>query len=244
MSKMSSSLKEFDNFHSMVCQPKAAQRCVDEFKSKNGCILFMPTSYCSTRNRDDKKSRDIIANYDGSILLNLLSYYALVVASFTGLCTLLGMTDTVEMEEYSGQGDRGVQVWPLEKSNHDISLLARSSKKEPLIRIEDSVFKYMEDHVYRYTTDQKVAKMSLDDSGPKFYLKRKFEYHFRLVSLHVIMVHFSCTYKGHTNLHLVEVYHIKNPFLRFTLGTVFDTMAKLLRHITCGSLKNTKAKNK
>ncbi len=239
---MTSTLKEFHSFHSMVCQPNAAQRCIDEFKSQNGCILFMPTSYCS-ESTHSKNSKGVIANYDASLLLNLFSYYLLVLWSFTGLSTLLGMTDTVETKEYSQQGD--LCVWPLQKRNPDVSLLARSSKMEPLIQIEDSIYKYMEYHVVQCMDDEEVSQNNLGDKeGPNFYLNRKFEYHFRLIGLHVIMVHFLSTYMERKTLHLVEVYHIRNPLLRFVFSTIMNTLGKLLRHLRALDTFNYYAKSK
>ena len=69
----------------MLCSPLPADRCVKAFK---GIILFMPSNY----------KEHGIAHYRVPNL-NVVIYYFLVLWSFTGLSTLLQMTDCIETSE-------------------------------------------------------------------------------------------------------------------------------------------------
>jgi hypothetical protein len=73
-----------------VCSPAASMRCIKSFDK----VLFMPYYY--------KKVG--IAYFDCTKILNLLTYYLLVWASFTGLSTLLGLTKTMCTKENMEKG--------------------------------------------------------------------------------------------------------------------------------------------
>lgn len=73
----------------MVCGPVAATRCCGSF---NG-ILFMPSDYAK---------RGVCSYYSKTV--NVVTYYALVLASFTGISTLIGSTDTLAVEENLKEG--------------------------------------------------------------------------------------------------------------------------------------------
>jgi len=76
------SLEDFRNFHGMLCGPITARRCIQAFA--NSTVLFMPHDY---------ESVPSLQIYDSSRpAMNLVSYYGLVLISFTGLWTLLGRT--------------------------------------------------------------------------------------------------------------------------------------------------------
>jgi len=122
-------LKEFHAFHSMVCNPLSAQKCIEAFTNGThgqeqekqgvnyrsesgrnssgsggggGCILFMPSSYRQISSRSDQLKEINLHDATGS--LNIISYYALVVVSLTGLSTLLGLTDFIEVTDFSRSG--------------------------------------------------------------------------------------------------------------------------------------------
>ncbi len=78
-------MSEFINFHGMLISPASAMRCV---ASINGVVLFMPSNY---------KERGISA-YQVTYLTTI-TYYLLVLFSFTGLSTTLQMTDFLESAE-------------------------------------------------------------------------------------------------------------------------------------------------
>lgn len=113
-------LKDFHAFHKMVCKPSSAQKCVEAFtsgtheqeqegncrsqsgSSGGGCILFMPSSYRQISSKKNQLKE--IKLYDATRSLNIISYYALVVVSLTGLSTLLGLTEIIEVTEFSRSG--------------------------------------------------------------------------------------------------------------------------------------------
>ncbi|KAJ3305612.1 hypothetical protein HDV03_001257 [Kappamyces sp. JEL0829] len=76
---------EFTAYHGMLSPPAASRRCTAAF---DGTVVFMPSNY---RERG-------IAHYDWTGYYTL-TYYALVLASLTGLSTLLGCTNTVAATE-------------------------------------------------------------------------------------------------------------------------------------------------
>mmetsp|Transcript_43565 Transcript_43565/g.102380 ORF Transcript_43565/g.102380 Transcript_43565/m.102380 type:complete len:231 (-) Transcript_43565:329-1021(-) len=88
------SLEEFKSFHGMLVSPPAAQRCIRDF---NGCILFMPHTYgrdVETFPVQGKSPFEVT-------VLNLFTYYLLVLATNTGLSTLVQQTDFVDSRETS-----------------------------------------------------------------------------------------------------------------------------------------------
>merc|ERR1712038_556295 len=149
---------------------------------------------------------------------------------------------TVEINEYPQEQDK-LCVWPLEKRNCNELLLQKSSQLEPTIQLTNTVFDYLENHVLQKSDGDKDTTQIGNGERPIFHMKRKFEYHFRLVSLHVIMVHFSCTFKGTTSLHLGEVYHIKNGILRATMEMLFDKLGTFSNYVF-GASNRTKLKRK
>ena len=90
-------LCDYRRFHGMFCGVDAARRCVASF---DGTILFMPATY------------DPVAFVDATTKagplpfevqrLTTAKYYLLVLGSLTGLCTLLGLTRTVDASEGLG----------------------------------------------------------------------------------------------------------------------------------------------
>ncbi|KAJ3406031.1 hypothetical protein CcCBS67573_g01187 [Chytriomyces confervae] len=91
------SLTDFTNFHGMLASPAASLRCIAAFKG--AAVIFMPSNY---------KLKGISAyNYTN---LTLTLYYSLVVFSFTGLSTLLGLTHFVRAEEALEKGVQGADT--------------------------------------------------------------------------------------------------------------------------------------
>ena len=222
----------------------------------------MPNSYIRQQQHDD-----VIWRYDASKSLDIVTYYFLVLFSLTGLSTLLGMTETVEIQEYivtsndnektkshkknldvNDGKDDDLCVWSSFNSKvQDIPLKLKNelqSKLDASIVITPSVFEYMQRHI----------QLHHDNPNFKIYLARKFEYHFRLIDLHVIMLHFiSTSYnddgttttntsdsadeddnggdKSKQTLHLVEVYHCKNVILRHFFDVVFSVAGKVMRFV-------------
>ena len=80
-------LEDYKHFHGMLCRPETAQRCIESF---SGSILFLPQDYNSP---DDY---DFTPPY-----LTVVTYYLLVLLSFTGLSSLFGMTRVHCAEEYA-----------------------------------------------------------------------------------------------------------------------------------------------
>lgn len=188
----SASLDDYRNFHGMKCHPSTAQRCINSF---NGTILFMP-EHC---NFSDPKS---IARYDCSDgILNLWSYYLLVLISFTGFSTLCGQTKFLVAEEHV----------PLQQQQFfDVKDIVVSSYN-PRLKVDQNVLNY-------------VMKQTESSS---LKLARRFEYHFGgIVPVSVIMLHFVCN-KG--LLHLVEVYQVERGRRFFAFVT--DTLGEALRWI-------------
>ena len=82
-------LGTYDAFHSMTCNVLNATICSLSLKGK---VLFMPEK-CEP---NDYKRYTYLGSLDG---LSVIRYYLLVILSFTGLSTLLGMTKTKRSEE-------------------------------------------------------------------------------------------------------------------------------------------------
>jgi len=177
-------LNDYSNFHGMLCRPSTAQKCINSF---NGTILFMP-EHCRTSDPAN------IARYDCSGgILNLASYYLLVVVSLTGLSTLFRQTKFLVAEQVPFQQQQ--------------------------VNVDDLVSKQSNS---RLAVDQNVLNYVLQQTNSSsLQVVRRFEYHFGgLVPVSVIMLHFVCD-KG--LLHLVEVYHVKRgrrifAFITDTLG--------------------------
>jgi hypothetical protein len=83
--KRVASLRDYANFHGMLCHPTTAQRCVESFDGK---IVFAPTGYSeSTLPMFEYRGDD-----SALLKLDIYTYYFLVLASFTGLSTLCRQT--------------------------------------------------------------------------------------------------------------------------------------------------------
>ena len=81
-------LAEFERFHAMLPRPGVARRCVAAFQNT---IVFAPASYTD--------AEDFPAHGDSRYevkRLTVFAYWLLVLASLTGLSTMLGCTDTVD----------------------------------------------------------------------------------------------------------------------------------------------------
>ena len=84
-------LAEFERFHAMLPRPGVARRCVAAFQNT---IVFAPASYTD--------ADDFPAHGDSRYevkRLTVLAYWLLVLASFTGLSTMLGRTDVLDARE-------------------------------------------------------------------------------------------------------------------------------------------------
>ncbi len=238
-------LSNFNTFHSMRADPFTANKCIKSFTTNKGCILFMPSSYSQTDNQTKSgsartstcSSRSILEEinlHDASNSLNLISYYALVIASFTGMSTILGLTQSIKVVEFAN--DQAPTVWPLaacdDSNNATDRVLLLRSDLEPKIEVKNEIFEYIEMHLGHSNKRNGTIK-----------LKRKFEYCFRLVGLNVIMLHFTSTRShkksirvpdAHVNeetMHLVEVYHIQNPLLRILMAHMFRILGRLSKFL-------------
>ena len=80
-------LAEFERFHAMLPRPGVARRCVAAFQNT---IVFAPASYTDADFPAHGDSRYEVKR------LTVFAYWLLVLASFTGLSTLLGCTDTID----------------------------------------------------------------------------------------------------------------------------------------------------
>ena len=82
----------FLRFHGMLCGPDVARSCVSAF---NGTILFMPASYDPDAFLGDRQAP--LPHEVRS--LTSLKYYALVLCSLTGFCSLLRLTEVISAQE-------------------------------------------------------------------------------------------------------------------------------------------------
>ena len=87
---------------SMLIAPGPAQRCIESF---NGRILFMPSSY--SRDAATFPAAGLRSRWEPS--LSLTTYYLLVLASLTGLSTLLGQTDVLGAAAQRRRAVRGAE---------------------------------------------------------------------------------------------------------------------------------------
>ena len=141
-------LEHYKHFHGMLCRPETAQRCIESF---TGTILFLPQGYQSP------------GDYDFTIpFLTVITYYLLVLLSFTGLSSLFGMTRMPCAEEYDSPM---IITSALSSSHCDSSLVARDD-------CWDYIYKKFNCHTLR--------------------LSRRFEYEFLFGNLSVVMFHLVC----------------------------------------------------
>lgn len=207
-------MKDYNSFHSMVVKPSIANNCIQSFVQSKGCILFMPYDH-----GDDK-----IHRYDASRgeRLSLISYYALVFFSFTGLSTLLGMTKTVDVQDYTSSG--GLSIWNKDGN----AAVETRSILNPQVYVRDCALKYVEKHIK--TFNRKIDNSDGGAGSPApLKLQRRFEYNFRLCGgLNVIMLHLASSDCPDV-LHLVEVYQHTNPVLRYIIDKVLSILTICLR---------------
>eukprot|EP00527_Entomoneis_sp_CCMP2396_P007111 CAMPEP_0198140174 /NCGR_PEP_ID=MMETSP1443-20131203/3380_1 /TAXON_ID=186043 /ORGANISM="Entomoneis sp., Strain CCMP2396" /LENGTH=224 /DNA_ID=CAMNT_0043802521 /DNA_START=53 /DNA_END=727 /DNA_ORIENTATION=+ len=191
------SLQDFRNFHGMVCNPAAAGRCINEFSGATS--IFMPSDYTRPTNEADGGCLNSFRSFDISKILNRVSYYALVLFSFTGLTSLLGCTKFLIGREEQG-----------EISVEEGNIVAESN---PELVIDSSVFEYI---IKKQAQQQQFEDDLVTSScNHQFFIKRRFEYDFGGM-LTVMMIHLGCVGdEGKT--HLVEVYRVKNALLRSVL---------------------------
>ncbi len=166
--------------------------------SFNGRILFMPSSYA-------RDAATFPLNGERSpweaASLSLLTYYLLVAVTLTGLSTLLRQTAVLDARD-----DALVERDP----SRDGSLLV--SAATPSLRVDPCVLDFL------------VAE---DDSASAVKVKRRFEFHFRLAAVKVVMVHLvSLGSDGRPILrdgvevtHLVEVF--ESPWGRWMVHPAF-----------------------
>jgi hypothetical protein len=146
------SLDDYTNFHGMLCRPRTAKRCIDSF---TGSILFMPDHYTTSKT---------LENYDcGRGITNTLTYYLLVLITFTGLSTLLQQTEIRMAEE------------TLLKLDSDNTVIC--SPHDGRLKVDSSVL----DYVLR------------QHNSTNLKLTRRFHFYFGgLVPISVIMLHLEC----------------------------------------------------
>ena len=92
-------LAEFERFHAMLPRPGVARRCVAAFQNT---IVFAPASYTDADFPAHGDSRYEVKR------LTVFAYWLLVLASFTGLSTLLGRTDVLDAREVDVINEREV----------------------------------------------------------------------------------------------------------------------------------------
>ena len=80
-------LAEFERFHAMLPRPGVARRCVAAFQNT---IVFAAASYTDADFPAHGDSRYEVKR------LTVFAYWLLVLASFTGLSTMLGRTDCLD----------------------------------------------------------------------------------------------------------------------------------------------------
>jgi len=99
-------LNDYYRFHGMLCPFGAAHRCIQTF---DGIVLFMPATY-------DPRSFDSAATLPHEVKnLTTLTYYLLVLSSFTGLCSMLCLTETMDARA-------GADLAPPHKSPHPLAI--------------------------------------------------------------------------------------------------------------------------
>jgi hypothetical protein len=207
-------LKDYVSFHGMLTKPKAARKCINSFNKSNGCIVFLPF---------DHEDDEIFTTY-----LSLISYYALVFVSWTGFSSLIGMTDTIDVQDFSENG--GIQVWPAlddDREKSEKSTILTTSLVDPQIRVRDVVWEFVVNHADQNSTTSTIAPLNEDtallkedaallkeDSNNTIHLQRRFEFDFLLsCGLRVIMLHVTSS-NNPGALHLVEIYKFRIPLIQ------------------------------
>lgn len=204
-SKAQATLNEYRAFHSMLCPPHVAKRCIDSLVGAGGGVFLFGTPDAHAGGRADCTS-----------FWGVWPYYFLVLYSLTGLSTLLRLTDEVDAREFS-VGDKA----PIPEEG---SKWLRSERNES-VAVSNSAIECC-----RRAGSNQRGKQKCEDTEklPSIRLRRRFEYDFRLIGLNVIMLHFmttASTAKGGESellgadsrelLHIVEVFQFRNPLVRF-----------------------------
>lgn len=185
------SLKEFEAFHGMVCNPISSQRCIQYF---DGCALFASQEDYATTNL---KTFDYTRT---PIPLNIFTYYMLVVFSCTGLISLLGMTtpSLICEENTVFSTDR------FDKEKEDLPVVQSKTLKnipgEKILFIPNKVIFYIIQRSLGLHESDEISSLK-SALLPKVKLIRRFEYQFGNL-LSVMMCHFVCN----DHKYLVEVY--------------------------------------
>ncbi|KAL7581306.1 hypothetical protein ACA910_006071 [Epithemia clementina (nom. ined.)] len=222
-------LQDFVNFHGMLCRPSTAQRCIDEFHS--GTVLFMPNDYnrmlqqnhliLNNNNYTNKSAApplslaNVFAPYDFTLTLTTSSYYALVLVTFTGLLTWLGLTKFLVGRE---------KVEPIIDSSSSSLSRRVVAESNPHLVIEPCVLDYIR-------IEQNIPSTS------NFFVKRQFEYNFGGMLL-VMMIHLGVILNDGSSdtsdaaaaaaaatTHLVEVYRIQPTIVRVLYRYTFSLMS-------------------
>ena len=250
-------LQNFHAFHGMLCSPRVANECIQSFQ--HGAILFLPSYYEETAVMKEDR-------YTYNHSLTVVTYYLLVLVSFTGLSSILGQTQTIDAREfncndthtntsdeqfdtndclssYQQEQRNKEQVVESKQSQESVSCLW-SAKGEPNIQIKPFLFdklKQRHSSVYSNDGDRQGQKISLK-------LKRRFEYEFSLCNLHVIMLHIeSCNTNDAEEenklLHLVEVYHLRNRLFQTILDSLLYCIGRPVEFIIQVMQQKNKEKN-
>jgi hypothetical protein len=115
------------------------------------------------------------------------------------LSTLLGVTEYRETKEFDKNCLKEISDKWVSKYNSGLC-------------VEEHVLDYCKNHTNSQT----------------LYLKRHFEFQFKLVGLDVVMLHFVC---DQNKLHLVEVYNFQHRFLQNVIGTLLSFFGRLVRNL-------------
>jgi len=207
------SLEDFKAFHGMLCGKEAARRVLQTFEG--GAIRF------ASQDAYDAANSGTTDNADLDFDLTIVSYYFLVVASFTGCSTALGFTKMLEAIEYvdnddGDDKDAPPNTPPLRFKRGD-KICIESSKIETTVPLRCSP------ETMEYVIDKSLA-VGPATTIPELTLIRKFEYDFG-GWFTVMMLHFLCT-NGRT--HLVEIYRFdEEKKMGAAVGALVENARKL-----------------
>ena len=199
-------IEQYHAFHSMLCSPRTAWECCESFTRGGGCVMFLPSAPDSSRTEGE------LSRGNFSARLGLVSYYALVVFTLTGLSTLLGLTDAVERREVGREEEGALLPGP-----GDAPTPRFGSARDPAVVATPAILDYVR------------RRGGETDGKSQMRLIRRFEYDFRPVGLSVIMLHIlsSGDDEGGDVLHLVEVYRFRSPAVRWVVGTAMSTLSAM-----------------
>lgn len=273
------SLNDYVAFHSMACAPAAAGRCIGSFLASGGHVLFLPFDYCdcdcdggdgtssspspsptSSSTSSLLRYYECNPSYQPSSLrrLNLASYYALVLASFTGLSTILGCTKMLSSDPENVDSDGNGNGRVIDVSEPLVS------PSFPYLRLHPSAFRYLltgNDGDGDDTNDS--AGNAIANDG-KLVLKRQFEFRFGgVVPIGVVMWHIEQVVpstrgrgraggggvgiwevgteteeetteaeNGERILHLVEIYRVESRWMRALFRMLDRFLIRLQRRTT------------